>query len=204
MRLTTTLLILAALASPLHAQSLWAKAKKKGPTKDWIEDNTAAHVGDILTIVIRERHKVKNEDKLDRTTSTTLSARLESFRIKSDAFSVLPDLDVRSSRSHKGNAKQERDSDVEGRIAVTVVDELPNGNLVVSGQRSVVVDDVNKTLKISGIVRKLDIAADNTIQSNQVAEAKVAIMGTGKHRETVTRGPIGKVVETLWWLVWPF
>ena len=46
--------------------------------------------------------------------------------------------------------------------------------------------------------------ADNTILSSKVAEAKVAIIGKGKNTESVTRGPVAKVLETAWWLIWPF
>jgi flagellar L-ring protein precursor FlgH len=201
------LLLIFALGSPtLSAQSLFARSSSAGGRHSLISDHTAQAIGDILTIIVREQHSVKQEDKTTRTKQSSFQASLESFKIKPSMFKggILPDLDVRSSSSNEGQAKQERDSKFDARVAVTVVDILPNGNLVLSGTRAIVIDDEEKILKISGIVRSFDITADNTILSSQVAEAKIAILGKGRNTETVTKGPVGRVFQTVWWLVWPF
>ncbi len=203
---TTMLFFLWAAPMPASAQSLFARARRAGGTRNLISDHTARAIGDILTIVIKEEHSVKQEDKTSRSAKTSLAASLESFNIKTNAFKagILPDLDVRSDRKQEGQAKQERDTSFEARIAVVVADVLPNGNLVVRGQRAIFVDDEEKILKISGIIRQVDIAADNTIPSSLVADARVAIEGKGKNTEFNTKGPVGRIFETVWWLVWPF
>lgn len=197
---------LVSTADCVLAQSIFARSAKRGAHHGLIDDLNASQIGDILTVVIKETHKIKNEDKVGRTSSNSLAASIEAFDIKPNAFrnGLLPSLDIRSNRAQAGNAKQEKDASFESRIAVTIVDKLPNGNLVISGRRTVVIDDENKTLKISGIIRRWDIDADNQVQSNRVAEAKVAITGVGKNTETVTKGPVARIVETAWWLIWPF
>jgi flagellar L-ring protein precursor FlgH len=205
---TTLALIVSAAAltgGTSQAQSLFMKAKQTGTYRGLTEDNTARNVGDILTVVIAESHKVQNQDKTERSTDSQLAASIEAFDIKPSTFGdILPDFDIRSSRSHNGQAKQNRDSQVTARIAVVVKDRLPNGNLVVVGKRTIVVDDEEKILQISGVIRIADIKTDNTIESDQVAEAKVSIKGSGKNTESVTRGPIGQIIETAFWLIWPF
>ncbi len=197
--------LMLAFTTNSSAQSLFMKAKREGSFRGLVEDNTARSVGDILTIVIKEAHSVSQEDKTARSTKTLLSAQLESFKIKPSTFgSILPDFDVRSSRSYDGAAKQNRDQTFKARIAVVVKDRLPNGNLVVVGTRTIIVDNEVKCLKISGVIRTDDVKDNNTIDSDQVAEAKVSIKGHGKSTESVTRGPIGKALETAWWLIWPF
>lgn len=192
-----------ALAGTGSAQNLWAEARHP---RALIADHRASQIGDILTVTINEAHKIKNEDKVDRSNQTNLAARLEDFTLSDKVFAnnVLPKVDVRQARSMVGDAKQEQDSSVQASVAVIVVDVQPNGNLVVAGQRLVVVDDEEKTLRISGIVRPLDIDRSNRVNSMNVADARVAITGTGGNTRMTTRGPVGTLFDTLIWAAWPF
>lgn len=191
-----------AAATPAVAQNLH---KRRAHVISLIQDHRATYVGDILTVLIGETHKVKNEDKVNRSSETTLAASLEAFTLKDNTFgNELPSFDVRKEQTQTGQAKQERDSTVTARVAVIVVDVQPNGNLVVAGTRAVKVDDEQKTLRISGIVRPLDVKRDNTVSSSQVADARVDITGTGANTRTVTRGPVATVFDTLIWAAWPF
>lgn len=202
MKLTRSLALGLMLACACPAQNLYAKAHRPVNT---IGDTRATVVGDILTVVIKEGAKLKQEDKVNRTSSTSLNARLESFNLDNLFHAgALPKVDVRQSRSQDGGAKQEKDSTIETRIAVIVVDVLPNGNLVVAGSRIVVVDDEEKTFRISGLVRPLDIAKDNTVISSMVADARVAITGEGGNTRATTKGPVGRFFDTLIWAAWPF
>ncbi|MEZ5989379.1 MAG: flagellar basal body L-ring protein FlgH [Planctomycetota bacterium] len=199
--------LVALLAAPgAPAQSLHAKAAQRTTPRDLVSTLSARARGDILTIVISEQHKVKNEDKVDRTASSSLAARLESFDIKPDAFpaGLLPDFDVRSSKTQVGNAKQEKDSKVEAHVAVVVRDVLQNGVLVVTGKRVIKIDEEEKTLMISGLVNIQDISTSNTVPSDRVADAKVSITGEGTNTQYVEKGPVGRIIETAYWLVWPF
>jgi flagellar L-ring protein precursor FlgH len=154
---------------------------------------------------ILEEHRVRNEDRTERQTDTSLAARLEAFTMDDNAFgSELPRVDVRSSRSFEGDARQEKDSLFEARIAVVVIDVLPNGNMVVAATRVVQIDDETKTLKISGLVRRLDVTTGNTVLSSQVADARVSIQSEGGNGRTVTKGPVGQLFDTLVWAAWPF
>lgn len=193
--------LLLALLAP--AQNLYKHARK---SVSLIADTRASAIGDILTVVIRETTKIKQEDKLNRQTKTGLAARLEAFTLDDNMFpdNTLPKIDIRQERSHEGNAKQEKDSNVEAKIAVIVIDVMPNGNLVVAGSRIVRVDDEEKTFRISGIVRPLDVSKDNSVPSSQVADARVSITGEGGNTRMVTKGPIGKFFDILMWAAWPF
>lgn len=196
------LALLALAPAGLQAQSLWQKARRKtAPT----EDLTARAIGDILTIVVREDHSTKAQDKTDRKQDSSLSYALQSYTITPKTFQTpLPEVDVQGGKTFKGENKQERDQEVEARIAVFVTDVLPNGNLVVSGKREILVDDERRTLRISGVVRPRDVAANNTVKSDQVADARVAIEATGPGRESTTRGPVANMVHTAIWFIWPF
>jgi flagellar L-ring protein precursor FlgH len=171
-----------------------------------VADPRARNIGDILTVQIQEQTTVVNNDKIERTNSTSLAARLDSFTIDSAAFNAgnLPGLDVRKEQANRGEAKQNTASTVKASIAVVVIDVQPNGNLVVAGARSVKVQDETRTLRISGLVRQLDITPLNTVGSAQVADARIAITGEGASTRQVTKGPIGQMFDTLIWAAWPF
>jgi len=171
-----------------------------------MSDPRARNVGDILTVVVQEQQSVKNEDKVERKNDTSLAARLESYSLSDKTFqsNTLPRIDIRKEQDFNGEAKQNSTSDVRASIAVIVVDVQPNGNLVIAGTRSVTVNDETRTLRVSGVVRALDVTANNTVGSAQVADARISITGDGANTRQVTRGPVGQLFDTLIWAAWPF
>ncbi len=203
MKTTTIVLSLLAAAAPLAAQNPYVRT---GATISAIADLKARNVGDILTVSVQEQTTVKNVDKVERTNSSTLAARLEAFTLTDSTFkqNVLPKVDVRKESAFQGDSKQNSGSDVRASIAVVVVDVQPNGNLVVAGTRTVQVNDETRTLRISGVVRALDVSPSNTVSSQQVADARIAITGEGASTRQVTRGPVGQLFDTLVWAAWPF
>ena len=190
-------------AAPIVAQNPYVRA---GAKIGAVADQRARAVGDVLTIAIQEQHSVRNEDRTERRQDSSLAARLESFTLDDNAFNngTLPNVSVTKEQDFNGESKQNSGSDVRASIAVMVVDVQPNGNLVVAGQRTVTVNDEQKTLRISGIVRALDVTVNNTVGSQQVADARIAITGEGAGTRQVTKGPIGQLFDTLIWAAWPF
>lgn len=194
----------AALARPTEAQNLYRMTN--GGRGSLIADVRAGRIGDILTITVNEITQVRNQDRVERENASSLAARLEAYSLSDRTFeeNTLPRFDVRKEQIFEGEARQEKDSTVRSSIAVIVVDVQPNGNLVVAGSRQVTVDDEVKTFRMSGIVRQFDIARDNTISSQQVADARISIIGEGGNTRQVTKGPVGTLVDTLIWAAWPF
>ncbi len=201
--LTFILLAPLAFAPEVKAQNLFMQRRTQGTL---IDDLTAAHVGDLLTIIISETQRIKNEDSVERSNTTSLQARMNAYTLGQDTFkeNFLPRIDIDQSRDFEGEAKQEKDTTFEARMSVMIIDVMPNGNLVIAGSRVVEVDDEVKTLRISGVVRKLDITRDNTVTSSEVADARVSITGEGANTRVNSRGPIGTFFDTLVWAVWPF
>jgi len=196
-------LALALFAGHANAQNPYVRT---GAHISAISDLRARNVGDILTVLIQEQHSVKNEEKVERKNDTSLAARLEAYSLSERTFTSnsLPRIDIRKEQEFNGEAKQNSGSDVRASIAVVVIDVQPNGNLVVAGARSVAVNDETRTLRISGLVRPLDVTSNNTIGSAQVADARISIAGEGGNTRQVTRGPVGQLFDTLIWAVWPF
>jgi flagellar L-ring protein FlgH len=198
-----SLLITALLLGTAAAQNPYLRA---GSMIGIVNDPRARAIGDILTIVVQEQTLVRNEERTERRQDTSLAARLEAYSLSDRTFqsNVLPRIDVRKEQDFQGEARQNSNSDVRASIAVVVVDVQPNGNLVVAGARSVTVNDETRTLRISGLVRQLDITPGNTIPSALVADARISIAGEGGNTRQVTRGPVGQLFDTLIWAAWPF
>jgi flagellar L-ring protein precursor FlgH len=103
-----------------------------------------------------------------------------------------------SKRTFQGNSQLTSDRRFIDRITVTVVDILPNGNLVVEGYRSRVVAGEERVLRITGIVRPADIAQSNIVQSQFVANFKVSYLGRGPQSSYVNQGYFSRALNILW------
>lgn len=169
-----------------------------------IANRTAMRKGDIVTVIIAESQNVQNNEASDLSRSTNLNYKINSFNIAPDAFDPLPGVDADSSDGFIGQAKYEKSGAFRARLAAIVVDSLPNGNLVVSGRREIRIDQETKLIEFTGIVRRWDISADNTIQSELVANAEIVYRGNGPMTDHTNRYGLGGWLHRIWGWVWPF
>ncbi|MEL6750554.1 MAG: flagellar basal body L-ring protein FlgH, partial [Pseudomonadota bacterium] len=105
--------------------------------------------------------------------------------------SVSGDAALGSSTAFDGKGGTARSERIRLSLAATVVERLPNGNLMIDGRQEVRVNDELRVLEIAGIVRPSDIGPDNTIAYERIAEARIAYGGRGPVAE-VQRPPYGQ------------
>ncbi len=145
------------------------------------EDHTARRVGDILTINLVEKTDAKkeadNEVKKDNTTSISIPTILGKSNREILGYQL--DTSLTSANDFSGEGETNQSNELTGSITVTVVELLPNGNLKVRGEKRVTLNDGNEYIRLSGIVRPVDIDADNTIPSTKVADATIMYTGEG-------------------------
>ncbi len=169
-----------------------------------IADKTARRPGDLVTVLITESQDVANEESSNFSRQTQLDYALGSFQILPDAFDPLPDLEAQSQDDFQGTANYQKSGSFIARITAMVVDRLPNGNMVLKGRREIRVDNEVKVIEFSGIVRPFDVQSDNTVLSQNVAEAFVSYTGDGEMTRTTNRYGLGRLIHnTIGWL-WPF
>ncbi len=176
---------------------------ERGPV-GLIAEKTAFRKGDLVTVVIQENQLVQNAESSDLSRATNLNYKLNLFDIKPNAFNTLPKVDADSTDGFIGQAKYQKSGAFEARLAAIVIDKLPNGNMVVSGRREIRIDDETKILEFTGVVRRYDIRADNTVQSELVADAKVLYRGSGPMSEHTKRYGLGSYVHRAIAWLWPF
>ena len=195
--LLSAMLLCGVLAETAAAQSLWTE---DGPKANLIASNIARKKGDLLTIIIRESQKVEDKQEVKLEKESTLDSVLESFNIKENAFNPLPDMKQTTSKDFEGKSDYDKEGSFEASISVTVKDVLPNKNLVVEGRRHIYMDDEEKIIKISGVVRPIDVSSENTVTSDKVSEAMVSYEGDGPLTRNTKKNWFDKILD----FIWPF
>jgi flagellar L-ring protein precursor FlgH len=142
------------------------------------EGNRARRVGDPLTIVLVER----------TAASKSASSGLDSaggFGLTPPSTgplsSLLKSSDVGTSgkRNFKGTGSADQANSLSGEVTVTVAQVLPNGTMLVQGQKRVTLNRGDEFVSIKGLVRTVDISADNRVPSTRVADAQISYTGKG-------------------------
>jgi len=190
-------LVLSACDS-VHAGSIWAKRDRS--MKRLYVDDVARNIGDTLTIKIAEESKVDNKGKRDLKKET---ARSSDFNGDLNIDHLLPSIpgftmSAESSNELKSKADFKDERSFEDRVSVVVIDVLPNGNLVVAGTRDRRIAGDVQTIEVSGIVRPSDIAFDNTIRSEQVANFRILTKNGGVSAPYTQPGWLGRIFDVFW------
>jgi flagellar L-ring protein precursor FlgH len=187
-------------ATCTQAGSIWAKRDKN--MKDLYADDVARQIGDILTIKITEDSKVDNKAKRDLKKDTDRST---TFDGKLGIDHILPSIpgfsmESESSNELKSKADYKDERKFEDEVSVVVIDILPNHNLVVMGTRSRNIAGDIQTIEVSGIVRPSDIAFDNTVKSEQIADFRIVTKNSGISAPYTKPGWLGRIFD----IIWPF
>lgn len=169
------------------------------------EDVRARQVGDILTIVLVEATaaskqattSTKKENEVTLANPTLLGSAVGMHRHGKD-YTLGVGVDTAQEFSGSG-ASTQRNS-LSGRITVTVTEVLPNGNLVVRGEKIIAINEGDEYVRLSGIVRPQDIQPDNTVPSTLVADARITYGGSGAVADSNAHGWLSRFF--LKW--WPF
>lgn len=165
-----------------HANSLWRPGSRA-----FFRDQRAAQVGDIVTVLvsIRDEAQLANSSTRSRDNSESLGLPamlgLEASisRILPNSVSASNLVSGNSASGSTGTGQIQRNETVTLRVAATVTQVLPNGNLVVGGRQEVRVNSELRDLGITGVIRPQDIQSDNTVRHDRMAEARIAYVGRG-------------------------
>jgi flagellar L-ring protein precursor FlgH len=187
-----------ALSDSLHAGSIWAKRDKNLPGV--FTDDVARGIGDILTIRIAEASTVDNKAKRDLQKET---ARSSEFNGELGIDHILPSIpgftmEASANNTLKGKADFKDERSFLDRVSVVVLDVLPNGNLVVLGTRDRNIAGDIQTIEVSGLVRPSDIAFDNTVKSEQVANFRIVMKNSGIAAPYTRPGWAGRIFDFVW------
>ena len=182
-----------------------------GRTGSLFEDNRARRVGDILTInLIESTTAQKSADTaVNRSQETEIgNPTILGQNVQINPMTGLPltkgpwDLSaaLNSQSAFSGGGSSSQSNLLNGTITVTVAEVLANGNLVVRGEKLMTLNRGEEYIRFSGIVRPYDIDIDNSVESTQVANAKISYSGKGELAEANRMGWLARFFNA----VWPF
>jgi flagellar L-ring protein precursor FlgH len=156
-------------------------------SRTFLRDQRAASVGDLVTVLVQieDRAQLANTTSRSRDNSETLGVP-NLFGLENSVRRIAPTvidpaslIDLNSANSSTGSGAIQRREQVTLRVATTVVQTLPNGNLVVAGRQQVRVNSELRDLAVSGVIRPQDITRENTIAHDRLAEARITYGGRG-------------------------
>lgn len=156
------------------------------------EDYKARRVGDLVTVLLAENTNAKKSAVTSTSKESELELNLGQINvvgqpILGDSLSLFGATGG-GTRSFDGSGNSAQSNQLSGEIAVTVAEVLPNGNLVVQGEKWLGINQGNEFVRLRGIIRPVDISAANTVRSTQIANAQLYYGGTGAIRDSNTQG----------------
>ena len=184
------------------------KVAKKEPNSLWdsnrknfFDDQRADEVGDILTVMIDIQDEAQLENETERTRGSSEGAELPALggyeaalnRILPEAVDPSNLASFGSNSSTNGAGSIEREEEIVMKMAAVITQVLPNGNLVIHGSQEVRVNFEKRILNVDGVIRPEDISINNTINHDQIAEARIAYGGEG-HITDVQQARYGQQV----------
>lgn len=153
-------------------------------------------VGDTLKVEISENMSASNKAKTDASRKNAMASKGPGTSSGTGFLASVLNLDASASGSDSfaGNGSSSNSSSFTGQMAASVINILPNGNLVVAGERSIAMNGDIKTLRFSGVVDPQDLKPNNIVASADIVNAKVEIAGRGDVSEAGHRTWLQRVL----------
>lgn len=167
---------------------------------DLFMDLRARTIGDILTVVLVERTNASKESSANTSKTTDIDTGFPIFAgrpITSGGTPIL-NTEIATDNSFSGGADASQSNSLDGSVTVTVIDRLTNGNLVVQGEKWITLNQGREFIKLTGIVRPVDIRPDNSIASTKIADAEITYSGKGTLAESSRPGWLTRFFNSRW------
>lgn len=166
-------------------------------------DDRARRVGDNLTVIIVEATDIANSDAR-KMAKATKAGGIFNFKGSTQAGKTSRDgvlnfdTSGSSNRTFDGSSNYTTDQKLQDKVTVTVIDVLPNGNLVIEGFRRRLISGEDRVIRLSGVVRPNDIGGSNTVLSQSIANFQVTYTGKGPESKFSNQGYLSKALNVLW------
>lgn len=185
-----TLMIAVMLPLTAQPQSLW----RTDASRPMFADKKAVTSGDILTVVVQETTTTTKNNKTATSKSSAVDASITSFFYDPSATKFitkngeLPALKFDAKNDYSGGGSINNSENIIARVAVQVVDVLPNGNLVIEGKRETAFSGERQTVVLRGVVRPEDVTSANTVLSYNIFDATIQVIGKGTITDSQRKG----------------
>jgi len=155
---------------------------------DLSSDLRARRVGDIVTILVREKASAVSSGTVKTQRNSSLQASISAAGGITRPTGPLVNLaKAGTSSALDGQGATTRDTTLTASISTVVTQVLPNGSLVIQGTKNVKINTENQVLGLRGIVRPVDLSAGNIVSSDRVAQMDLQVNGKGVVGDSVKR-----------------
>lgn len=164
-------------------------------------DSKAHRVGDIISIILSESTQAQKNAKTELSKENTasldpiigLGGSAVNLKNKSLQFGF------NQNSEFTGDSKANQGNSLSGNISVHVLKVLPNGNLMIRGEKWMSLNNGDEYIRLTGIIRSQDISSSNTITSSKVANARIQYAGTGAFADAQEQGWLSEFFNSSWW-----
>jgi flagellar L-ring protein precursor FlgH len=153
-------------------------------------DQRAYRVGDILTVKVLEAARARSGAATDASSDVHVRAAAATNGFQGDAMGAL-------AAGNTGAAETSRVGELRTQLSVQVLAVAADGTLTVEGAQSLVINGEDQRIMLSGLVRPGDIAADNSVWSHRIANARVEFSGTGVVSESQRQSIVYRALKWL-------
>jgi len=164
------------------------------------ENPVARHVGDIVTIVLNESTNAKKSAKT--STAKTTTDVLPGMTLLGAAATLhgtpLLSNKIDDSAKFDGSGDSAQSNSLTGYITATVIRVLPNGNLFVKGEKWMGINQGSEYVRLTGVIRPIDLAPDNSVASLKVGAAKISYGGKGALADANAQGWLSRFFNSPW------
>jgi flagellar L-ring protein precursor FlgH len=183
-----------AAAVPVHANN--GAIFQQAAHRPLFEDPRARLRGDIITIAINEKNSASRTSSSTTSKTNDVKAGVPSLTGLPGKFMQGANLQASSSNAFSGKGDTANDNAFTGTITVTVADVLPNGNLVVTGEKQIGINHNLEFIRFSGVVNPVTLQAGNIVESTKVADARLEYTGKGYIDEAQRMGWLSRFFLT--------
>lgn len=196
-------------SSPLLGTNVGA-IYQPGTAIMFFQDNRAYRIGDTLTVLLTETTNASKSANTttDKSNSTSIAnptlfgrqfATAQPKGLPLAAGDLSLGFELGSEHSFAGSGVSQQSNKLSGSITVTVAEVLPNGNLVVRGEKWLTLNQGDEYVRLSGIVRPVDIFADNSVPSTKIADARIEYGGKGAVADSNVMGWLSRFFQGRFW-----
>jgi len=168
---------------------------------EYFSDVKARRVGDVITVILRE----KTDASKRADTNTDKSSEIEvpnptvfGRDITIGGYPIFQNS-IDSGVTFGGKGDSSQSNSLSGNISVTVTAVYPNGNMLVRGEKILTLNQGSEFIRISGIVRPVDVSPQNTVFSTQIADAQITYSGTGAVAQSNQAGWLTRFFNSPYW-----
>ncbi|MEC5387372.1 flagellar basal body L-ring protein FlgH [Uliginosibacterium sp. H3] len=162
-------------------------------TRPIFEDRRARLVGDTLTVNIVEKTQASKNANTNTTRAANSSVGISSLVGVPGKFLAPLSVGASDDTTFSGKGASAANNAFTGTMTVTVIEVYPNGNLLVSGEKQVAINQGQEFIRFSGVVNPNNVTSSNTVQSVQVADARVEYRGSGYVEEAQRMGWLQRI-----------